>query len=612
MNTIRRIRGWLAPYKRWVVLASFFTTLGVLVNMQGPLIVQGLVDDVVAPQRWDRLPLFASAFAAVLMAQALIGFANTLVVGHVGQRLVREMRHQLYERLQELSLSFYDKTPTGAIISRMMDDIGAIQTFITGQTFTILTDLGTTLAISLLLVSRNWRLALMVLLFVPLYGLNFRFFMKQIRATNQVIREKMDILFGHLKEKLDGVIVVKAHAREAAEVSGFVLELDDAHGPRVQEVRLRTAFSNLSAAISGLGTASIFGAGAFEVIQGRMTPGEVISTAALAAMLFGPIARLADLAYVFEQASASVDRLGEILDLKPDVAEPENPLQIDDIQGQVEFDQVGFSYQSGPKVLSQFSLNIAAGQKLALVGPTGCGKTTIISLLMRFYDATEGQIRLDGFPIKELSSAFLRQRIGIVPQEPVVFRGTISDNIRYGRPQATQEEVEAAAHAALVHDFTMELHDGYETIVGEGGHKLSQGQRQRLAIARAICMNPRLVILDEATSSLDTQTEALIQKALRNLLSGRTSIIIAHRLSTVVDCDQIVVLEQGQILQQGSHRELITDQAGKYYQLCQKQFGLKVKPISADSTTAHPAHDRNDYPSPVSLQDLKTPSRRLS
>ncbi len=580
--------------------------------MQGPLIVQGLVDDVVAPQRWDRLPLFASAFAAVLMAQALIGFANTLVVGHVGQRLVREMRHQLYERLQELSLSFYDKTPTGAIISRMMDDIGAIQTFITGQTFTILTDLGTTLAISLLLVSRNWRLALMVLLFVPLYGLNFRFFMKQIRATNQVIREKMDILFGHLKEKLDGVIVVKAHAREAAEVSGFVLELDDAHGPRIQEVRLRTAFSNLSAAISGLGTASIFGAGAFEVIQGRMTPGEVISTAALAAMLFGPIARLADLAYVFEQASASVDRLGEILDLKPDVAEPENPLQIDDIQGQVEFDQVGFSYQSGPKVLSQFSLNIAAGQKLALVGPTGCGKTTIISLLMRFYDATEGQIRLDGFPIKELSSAFLRQRIGIVPQEPVVFRGTISDNIRYGRPQATQEEVEAAAHAALVHDFTMELNDGYETIVGEGGHKLSQGQRQRLAIARAICMNPRLVILDEATSSLDTQSEALIQKALRNLLSGRTSIIIAHRLSTVVDCDQIVVLEQGQILQQGSHRELITDQAGKYYQLCQKQFGLKVKPISADSTTAHPAHDRNDYPSPVSLQDLKTPSRRLS
>ena len=281
------------------MLASFFTTLGVLVNMQGPLIVQGLVDDVVAPQRWDRLPLFASAFAAVLMAQALIGFANTLVVGHVGQRLIREMRHQLYERLQELSLSFYDKTPTGAIISRMMDDIGAIQTFITGQTFTILTDLGTTLAISLLLVSRNWRLALMVLLFVPLYGLNFRFFMKQIRATNQVIREKMDILFGHLKEKLDGVMVVKAHAREAAEVSGFVLELEDAHGPRVQEVRLRTAFSNLSAAISGLGTASIFGAGAFEVIQGRMTPGEVISTAALAAMLFGPIARLADLAYVF-------------------------------------------------------------------------------------------------------------------------------------------------------------------------------------------------------------------------------------------------------------------------------------------------------------------------
>ena len=199
MNTIRRIRGWLGPYKRWVVLASFLTTLAVAVNMQGPLIVQGLVDDVVAPGRWDKLPWFAAAFAAVLTAQALIGYANTLVVGHVGQQLVRELRHQLYERLQQLSLSYYDKTPTGSIISRMMDDVGAIQIFVTGQTFTILTDLGTTLAISILLVSRNWRLALVVLIFVPLYGLNFRFFMTQIRATNQVIREKMDILFGHLK-----------------------------------------------------------------------------------------------------------------------------------------------------------------------------------------------------------------------------------------------------------------------------------------------------------------------------------------------------------------------------------------------------------------------------
>jgi len=611
LNTIRRIRGWLGPYKRWVVLASFLTTMAVAVNMQGPLIVQGLVDDVVAPGRWDKLPWFAAAFAAVLTAQALIGYANTLVVGHVGQQLVRELRHQLYERLQQLSLSYYDKTPTGSIISRMMDDVGAIQIFVTGQTFTILTDLGTTLAISILLVSRNWRLALVVLIFVPLYGLNFRFFMTQIRATNQVIREKMDILFGHLKEKLDGVVVVKSHARESAEVTGFIAELEDAHGPRVQEVRLRTAFGNLSAAISGLGTASVFGAGAFEVIHGRMTPGEVISTAALAGMLFGPIARLADLAYVFEQASASVDRLGEILDLTPEVAEPLNPRHLDHIHGQVEFDHVSFAYGSGPQVLNEFDLRIPPGQKVALVGPTGCGKTTIVSLLLRFYDVIEGEIRLDGVPIKELSSTSIRSRVGIVPQEPIVFRGTISENIRYGRPEATQAEVESAAQAALVHDFTMELDEGYETVVGEGGHKLSQGQRQRLAIARALCMNPSLVILDEATSSLDTPSEALIQKALKNLLTGRTSIIIAHRLSTVVDCDQIVVMEQGQILQKGSHKELIADPSGKYFQLCQKQFGIRETTKSIETAMVQPAQI-TDIHSLNSESQWLSPSRRLS
>lgn len=541
--------------------------------MQSPLIVQGLVDDVVAPRAWDQLPWYAAALGAVFAAQAAIGFANTMVVGHVGQRLVRDMRHQLYDRLQQLSLGYYDRTPTGAIISRMMDDVGAIQTFVTGQTFTILTDLGTTFAIAGLLFWRNWRLALVVVLFAPLYGLNFRFFMKKIRATNKIIRERMDILFGHLKEKLDGVAVVKAHAREAAEVVGFVAELDDAHGPRVQEVRLRTAFGNLSAAISGLGTASVFGMGAMEVLHGRMSPGEVISTAALAGMLFGPIARLADLAYVFEQAGASVDRVGEILDLKPEVAEPEQPVTLDRIRGEVRFDQVRFAYGDGPTVLDGIDLHIRPGQKVALVGPTGCGKTTMVSLLLRFYDVNSGAILLDGVPIGRLNSRAVRRRVGIVPQEPVVFRGTIAENIRYGNPEATDDQTEAAARAALVHDFTMELPDGYATIVGEGGHKLSQGQRQRLSIARALCMDPALVILDEATSSLDTLSEALIQKALKNLLAGRTAIIIAHRLSTIVDSDLIVVMEQGRIVQQGAHADLIADPIGKYHRLCVSQFG---------------------------------------
>ena len=278
---------------------------------------------------------------------------NGLVIGRIGQGVVRDLRHLLYERLQQLGLAYYDKTPSGAIIARVMDDVGAIQVFVTGQTFTILTDLGTTVAITALLLARNWRLAVVVLVVAPLFALNFRYFMGRIRDTNTVIREKMDLIFGNLKAKLDGTLVIKAYAREPEEIADFAAQLDDAHVPRVLESQFGAAFSNLSVAIGGVGTALVFAVGAWEVLQGRLTPGGVVSTAALAGMIFGPVARLADLAYVFEQTAASVDRLGEILDLEPDVVEPE-PAEVLALpgpggraRGAVEFDRVGFGYRAG-------------------------------------------------------------------------------------------------------------------------------------------------------------------------------------------------------------------------------------------------------------------------
>lgn len=570
---MRRIWCWVAPYRPWVLAASALTAVAVGLNLLAPLLVQGLIDEVVTPGRWDLLLGYSAALLAVFAGQALLGLANGLVVGRAGQGLVRDLRHQVYDRLQRLSLAYYDTTPTGAIISRIMDDVGAIQIFVTGQTFTILTDLGTTLAITVLLVGRSGRLALAVLAFLPLYALNFRYFMTKIRANSAVIREKMDVIFGHLKEKLDGVMVIKAHAREAAEEAGFAAELEDAHGPRVREVRLRAAFSNLSGAISGLGTASVFGLGAYEVLEGRMSPGAVVSTAALAGLLYGPIARLADLAYVFEQAGASVDRLGGILDLEPDVREPENPMPLGRAKGRVEFDRIGFGYSQGQPVVWDIRLDIKPGMKVALVGPTGCGKSTLMNLLLRFYDPTWGEIRLDGIPLSKLSTTDLRRQIGVVLQEPAVFRASVAENIRYGAPCATPGQVEAAAKAALVHPFATALPEGYETIVGEGGHKLSQGERQRLSIARALCLDPALVILDEATSSLDSASEALIQAAMTNLLRGRTAFVVAHRLSTIVDADLIVVMEGGLIVQKGTHEQLITQQGGLYQTLCLRQFG---------------------------------------
>ena len=276
---------------------------------------------------------------------------------------------------------------------------------------------------------------------------------------------------------------------------------------------------------------------------------------------------------MFQQAAASVDRLGEILDLEPSIAEPESPVPLARTRGAVEFDRVEFAYRPGHPVLKGISLAIEPGRKLALVGPTGCGKTTLINLLTRFYDPTSGEIRVDGTPIRRLSTVDLRRQIGVVPQEPVVFARSLADNIRYGVPDASDERVEAAARAALVHSFALALPQGYATRVGEGGQKLSEGERQRLAIARAFCKDPSLVILDEATSSLDPAGEALIQASLANLLEGRTAFIIAHRLATVVDADVIVVMESGRIVQVGTHRELLDEADGLYRRLCLRQFG---------------------------------------
>ena len=579
MNTLDRIAGWLAPYRRSMTLAFVLTTLAALFNLPVPLLVQELVDRVVTQGRWSALPWYALGLFLVFAVQAVLSLGNGFLIGRIGQGVVRDLRHLLYDRLQRLSLTYYDKTPSGAILSRVMDDVGAIQVFVTSQTFTILTDLGTTVAIFALLLALDWRLALVVLVVSPLFAFNFRYYMKRIRATSTIIREKMDLIFGNLKAKLDGTIAIKAYGREPEEIADFAHQLDDAHVPRVRESELGAAFSNLSGAIGGAGTALVFAAGALEVLAGRLTPGGVVSTAALAALVFGPVARLADLAYVFEQTAASVDRLGEILDLEPDVREPradERAVPQEPawrVRGQIEFDRVGFGYRPFEPVVWDIRLKVEPGMKIALVGPTGCGKSTLVNLLMRFYDPTWGEIRLDGVPIGRVSTRELRRQVGVVLQDPVVFRQSLADNIRYGAPGASLAQVEAAARAALVHNFALSLPEGYHTLVGEGGYKLSQGERQRLAIARALCKDPALVVLDEATSSLDTASEALIQAALANLLRGRTALCIAHRLSTIVDADLIIVMDGGLIVQKGTHAQLLASKDGLYRRLCARQFG---------------------------------------
>lgn len=591
MSAFNRIIVLLRPHRRRLSLAVLLTLSACLLSFPVPPLMRTLVDDAL-PAGATAVAAYALVLLAVYALQASVSLAATGVTGEVGLAVVRDLRHRLYARLQRLSLAYYDRTPPGAIISRLMDDVAAVQSVITTQTLAVLADLGAALVLGGWLLMQSPRLFLVMLTILPGYYFLFRAYTRPIREGSTTVRGQLDGIFARLKEKLDGMLVVKAHGREQDEMIGFAAQIDAAHQPRLRVGLLGAAFSNLSQTAAGIGASLVFAAGVWETAHGRMTPGTVVSATALAALVFGPLSRLADLAAVFQQAAASMDRLGDILDQEPDVAEPEDSVPLDRAWGRVEFDQVGFGYHPGQPVIWDVRLRVEPGMKVALVGPTGCGKSTLLNLLQRFYDPQWGQIRLDGVPLRRLALSDLRRQIGNVPQEPIVFQASLADNIRYGCPDADAARIDAAARAARIHDFLGRLPHGYATLVGEGGYKLSQGERQRVAIARVFCKDPALVILDEPTSALDPESEVAVQAALTELFRGRTAFVVAHRLGTVIDADLLVVLEGGLVVQCGTHDELMSEYDGLYYRLFTRQFGGIVLPQARSGSDGFAAPER--------------------
>jgi subfamily B ATP-binding cassette protein MsbA len=421
---------------------------------------------------------------------------------------------------------------------------------------------------------------------LPIYVVNFMMFQKPIRRAAEEARDQYGEVYGILSESVSGIRVVKAFAREQHEAMRFVQELRNGVNLQIRLARLRTMLGVISGLLTGLAATAVLYFGGMKMVNsGTMSLGDLMAFNQWLGMLYGPVIALVTVNDTLNWVLASIEHIFETLDTVPDLEDAKDPARLTELKGYVELENVWFAYEPGEWVLEDISLTAEPGKVVAFVGPSGSGKTTIVHLIPRFYDPTEGRVLIDGVELPTISSQFLRRNIGMVLQENFLFSGTLRDNIRYGRPEATDEEVVRAAMAANSHDFIMEFPDGYETVVGERGTRLSGGQRQRIAIARALLRDPRILILDEATAELDSESEALIQEALERLMKDRTTFIIAHRLSTVMNADQIIVLDQGRVVERGTHAELATA-GGLYAKLCEVQFKRAQDKIDEHVMTA--------------------------
>jgi len=548
------------------------TTISTVISLVPPLVLRAIVDNVITAGRMELfVPLMLLFVMAPLLA-AVIGFANNYVVTLIGQKLVLDLRSRLYAHLQHLPLRFYDKSSTGGVIERLMGDVAQVQSMVTTQTITLATDIVACSAALVIMMMLNWRMTLALMLLIPLYVVNYNFFISRIRIWRKSLREKMEDISSTLQERLAGAVVVKAFGEERNETRRFIHEAFDARNIGVRARGYSVVFNSTSSLIYWLGQTGIYLLGCYLIIQGDMTLGSVVAFTSYSIYLLNPAVRFSQMSNMVEQSMVSVRRINELLSEIPEPQDPPDAVDIEKLEGRVTFDNVTFCYEPDQPVLRNFSLDVKPGTTVALVGHTGCGKTTIISLLLRFYRVVEGKILLDGVDINKISRASLRKNIALVPQDPVLFDGSIKENIAYGRPNATTDEIIQAAKAAEIHDVIESLPDGYDTHIGEEGIKLSGGQKQRIVIARAILMDPAILIMDEATSSLDSESERLLQKALSRIMENRTSFVIAHRLGTIVSADVIVVLSEGRIIEIGNHHELLAREKGYYRKLYFTQF----------------------------------------
>ncbi len=555
-----------------MILTIFTTLCGVL----PPLAMRYLIDRVITPGHWQLLFVGVALVAFLPVWSSLLAGMQRLLVAALGQRLIVDMRTGLYRHVLGLSMRFHGDTGSGPIMNHLMTDVGIVQALITGETLTILSSSVALIFNMVMIFLINPYLGGIVIVMLVLYLINYHRFANRIRSANLELREIMDQVTGRLQERLAGVRLVKTYCRERDETDAFLASTDQALEFGLRTQKLSISLNATARIIGGIGSTVVFCLSAYFILMPAVslhllhhitTYGDLVAVDNYLWMAVTPAINLTTIAGQITQALVSLDRILKLNDQQPDVVEHSEAYDLLEAKGDLRLDGVNFAYAADNPLLQDFTLHLPAGKMTALVGHTGCGKTTVTSLLMRLWDVQGGQVTLDGHELRRLTLRSLRRHTGVVPQEPVVFEASVFDNIAYGAPDATPEGVEEAARAAQIHEHIMTLPDGYQTWLGKEGAKLSVGQKQRIAIARAILTKPAVLILDEATSSLDSESEAALQQAMRVVLRGRTSVVVAHRLSTIVEADQIVAMHHGQIMEIGTHDQLMEIDGGFYQRL---------------------------------------------
>ena len=562
----KRLLSYLRPYKKLLVLSVFFMILVSLSNLVVPWIIKDVIDQVLENKDLGMLYIIIVVILATFFIRALTTFGHRYLMGYIGQAVIMDIRNALYHHLQRLSIAYYDRRRTGDIMSNLTNDITALQTAIVTDFITLVQESAIFIGSFGSMIYLQWKLTVLCLIIVPLVSYVIKFFGKKLHNSGKDVQETLADVTSMLQETIQGVRIVRSFNRGSYEEKRFRKINKLSFTAAVRAIRQQSQMTPFVEFLAAIAVCAIIWYGGVSVIDGVMSTGELIAFLIYAINLANPTRRVAESVGNIQKSLAAADRVFSILDEQPEIQNREGAKDIEVKAGRVEARHVSFSYEAGNPVLTDLNFVAEPGQTIALVGPSGSGKTTIANLLPRFYDVTGGGIYIDGMDIRESTISSLREHIGLVPQDTLLFNTTIKENILYGRLDATDEEVWEAVKAANAEKFIRGLPNGIETKVGDRGLVLSGGQRQRIAIARAILKDPAILILDEATSALDTESEKIVQDALEKLMVGRTSFVIAHRLSTVKNANQIFVLNNGHIEESGTHDELMHE-GGLYYEL---------------------------------------------